>query len=254
MTETLYIFPIAFLAGLVDAIAGGGGLIQIPGLFLLFPHTAVVSLLGTNKLASFCGTAISSAHYARTLKIQIKTILPALIGAFLLSALGAKVTTLIDNQFLKPIIFVLLLLIGLYTLLYKKFGLNQHPMRFEGLKLKLYCCLIGSVLGFYDGFLGPGTGSFLIFCFVGWIGFSFLEGSAFAKFTNLASNLAAMIYFGLAGHIIYKLALPMAVCNILGNMMGARLAVKCGSKFVRWIFLCVVVGTLVQFGYQMGWL
>jgi uncharacterized membrane protein YfcA len=254
MTETLYIFPIAFLAGLVDAIAGGGGLIQIPGLFLLFPHTAVVSLLGTNKLASFCGTAISSVHYARTLKIDFKTVMPALIGAFLFSALGAKITILIGNQFLKPLIFILLLLIGIYTLFNKKFGMIQHVTCHNTFKLKLYCCLVGSVLGFYDGFFGPGTGSLLIFCFVGWLGFSFLEGSAFAKFTNLASNLAAMIYFGAGNHIIYKLALPMAVFNILGNMIGARLAVKKGSQFVRWIFLLVVTGTLIQFTYQMGWL
>jgi len=252
--ELLYILPITFLAGLVDAIAGGGGLIQIPGLFLLFPNLPVVSLLGTNKLASFCGTAISSAHYARTLKIDFKMVLPTLVSAFFFSALGAQITTLIDNQFLKPLIFALLLLMGVYTLFHKRFGLTNHQPHLATLKLKLYCALIGAVLGFYDGFFGPGTGSLLIFCFVGWLGFSFLEGSAFAKFTNLTSNLAAMIYFAAGGHIIYKLALPMAIFNILGNMVGARLAIKKGSKFVRWIFLLVVVAILMQFAYQMGWL
>lgn len=245
--DILYVLPIAFFAGLVDAIAGGGGLIQIPGLFFLFPNVPVVTLLGTNKLASFCGTMISSAHYVRTMKIDFKMILPALIGAFIFSALGAKIATLIDNQLLKPIIFALLLLIGVYTFVHKNFGISSKGVYQNSPRLKFYCGIVGAALGFYDGFFGPGTGSFLIFCFVGWLGFSFLEGSAFSKLTNLTSNLAAMLYFAANQHIFYKIALPMAIFNMLGNLAGARLAVKKGSKFVRWIFLWVVIAILVQF-------
>jgi uncharacterized membrane protein YfcA len=253
MSTELYILPIAFLAGFVDAIAGGGGLILVPGLLLLFPQIPVVNLLGTNKLASFCGTFAASAHYIRTLNINFKVVFPALISSFLFAALGAKITTLLHNQTLKPIVFGLLILIGVYTLVNKQLGAKKNPAP-VALNLRLYCVLVGSSLGFYDGFFGPGTGSFLIFCFVGWLGFSFLEGSAYAKLTNLASNLAAMLYFGLSGHIIYKMAVPMAVFNILGNMLGARLAIKKGSQFVRWVFLSVIVVTLLQFAYQMGWL
>lgn len=252
--DILYVLPIAFFAGLVDAIAGGGGLIQISSLLFLFPDVPVATLLGTNKLASACGTIISSAHYVRTLKINFKVIMPALMGAFIFSALGARVATLVDNQILKPIIFVLLLSMGLYTLLHKNFGISIQKNQSEHLHLKFYCALIGAVLGFYDGFFGPGTGSFLIFCFVGWLGFNFLEGSAFAKLTNLSSNLAAMLYFAVDGHIFYKIALPMAAFNMLGNWVGAHLAVKKGSQFVRWIFLLVVTAVLIQFAYQMGWL
>ena len=111
--------------------------------------------------------------------------------------------------------------------------------------------LIGAGIGFYDGFLGPGTGSFLIICFVGWLGCSFLQGSAYSKFTNLSSNVAATLLFASSNHIIYRLALPMAACNILGNLIGAKLAIKKGSKFVRGIFLVVIVGILLQFIYQM---
>lgn len=251
--EILYTLPIAFLAGFIDAIAGGGGLIQIPGLLFLFPQAPIASLLGTNKFASFFGTAFSSAHYARTLKINLSALLPAILGAFLFAMLGAKASTLISNQILRPLIFGLLLLMGIYTLFHKQFGVTTHKNLSYDFKLKLQCGLIGATLGFYDGFFGPGTGSLLIFCFVSWLGFNFLEGSAFAKFTNLASNLAAMIYFASTQHIMYTLAIPMAIANILGNILGARLAVKKGSQFVRWVFLGVVIMTLMQFMYQMNW-
>lgn len=248
--EILYILPVAFFAGFVDAIAGGGGLIQLPGLLWLYPSLPVVTVLGTNKLASFCGTLMASGHYVRTLKIDIKTAASSIITALICSALGAKAATLIDNQYLKPIIFLLLLFIAIYALLNKKLGIDSHKPKFHGPRLYIYCGIIGAVMGFYDGFFGPATGSLLIFCFVSWLGFNFLQGSAFAKLTNLASNMAAMLYFASVGHIAYQLAIPMAVCNMLGNLTGARLAIKKGSGFVRWVFLIVVIAILLRFVYQ----
>ncbi len=249
--EILYTLPFAFFAGLIDAIAGGGGLIQIPGLLLLFPNVPVATLLGTNKLASCCGTMMSSFHFVRTLKIDFKPVIPAAASAFICSALGAMLATLINNQLLKPIVFVLLLLIGIYTLYKKNLGLTHQEIKIPAAKLPFYYGIIGAVIGFYDGFLGPGTGSFLIICFVGWLGCSFLQGSAYSKLTNLASNVAASLMFASGHHIIYKLALPMAACNILGNLIGAKLAIKKGSRFVRVVFLVVIVGILSQFVYQM---
>lgn len=247
MLDILYALPIAFFAGLVDAIAGGGGLILIPGLFFLFPTLPVVSLLGTNKLASCCGTAMSSWHYVRTMRINLKSIFPTLLGSFLFSALGAKTATLVSNQILKPIVFVMLILVGLYAFFKKDLGLIAKQEHIAGKKLHIYAVLIGSVMGFYDGFFGPGTGSLLIFLFVGWLGFSFLQGSAFSKLTNLASNLAAVIYFASTHNIIYKVAIPMAVFNVIGNLIGAKLAIKKGSRFVRWVFLVVIAAILVRF-------
>jgi len=250
--DILYVLPIAFFAGLVDAIAGGGGLIQIPGMLLLFPTLPIVTILGTNKLASSCGTMMSSLHYTRTLHINFKAIAPTLLASFLFSLLGAKVATIVDNSILHPIILVLLILIGLYAFFKKDLGLIIKEEHIIGAKLHVYCVVIGMIMGFYDGFFGPGTGSILIFCFVGWLGFSFLQGSAFSKLTNLASNLAATLVFAGGHHILYKIALPMAVCNILGNLVGAKLAIKKGSSFVRWIFLLVIVGIIGQFIYKMA--
>lgn len=244
--EILLACPIAFLAGFIDAIAGGGGLIQVPGLLLLFPTMPIVTLFGTNKLAACSGTVISSFHYIRALKIDFKTISPTLIIAFIFSVFGAKVVSIIHNDILKPIVFVLLILIGIYTIINKNFGLHSNK-RFTDWRLQLCCMLIGAAMGFYDGFFGPGTGSLLMFFLVSLLGFSFLEGSAFAKLINLAANLAALLFFIINQHVIFKIGIPMAVCNILGNSVGSRLAIKKGSGFVRWVFLFIIVVMIVQF-------
>jgi uncharacterized membrane protein YfcA len=250
MDTLLYALPIAFAAGFIDAIAGGGGLIQIPGLMLLLPNTPIVTLLGTNKLASCFGTMMSSIHYLRTLKINLVNVLPTLIFAFVCSMLGAKIATIIDNRILEPLVFIMLLVIGIYALANKKMGLDTKIEDIKSKKLHISCIAIGSVMGLYDGFFGPGTGSLLMFCFVGLLGFSFLMGSALTKMTNFSTNLAAMILFASTGHILYEAAIPMAFANILGNLLGAKLAIKKGSKFVRIVFLFVVTAILLQFLYQ----
>ncbi|MGB6976643.1 MAG: TSUP family transporter [Gammaproteobacteria bacterium] len=250
LTLILLACPVAFLAGLVDAIAGGGGLIQVPGLLILFPQASIVSLLGTNKLASCCGTAMSSFHYTRTLKIDYRSFAPTLIAAFIGSFIGAKVVSSLQNEVLKPVIFVLLLIMGIYTLIRKDFGLISRR-KLNGLPLQLCSIAIGAGTGFYDGFFGPGTGSLLMFFLVGLIGYNFLEGSAFAKLANLAANAAALIFFATAQKIFYSLAIPMAAFNVLGNLVGAKLAIKKGSGFVRWIFLVVITGVLIQLLWQV---
>lgn len=251
MINTLIALSIAFAAGLVDAIAGGGGLIQLPGLMWLYPSLPIPTLLGINKLASCCGTVFSSLHFVRTLKINYIAFLPVLLGSFICSMLGAKLTAHLNNHVLKPIVFCLLLAMALYAFFNKNLGLVPKERNYTSKQLKLYSVLIGMTLGFYDGFFGPGTGSFLIFSFVGWLGFSFLQGSAHAKLCNLASNTAAVIYFAASGHIIYHLAILMAVFNVFGNIIGAKLAIKQGSRFVRLVFLVVVVAILLRLVLQI---
>lgn len=238
--EFFFAAIIAFAAGFVDAIAGGGGLIQIPGLLWLYPQLPIVTLLGSNKLASTCGTFAASMHFLRTLKIKLSTILPLIISAFILSICGAWFATQIDNQILKPLVFILLIIVGLYAFFNKKLGLAIHTEKYSKQKTLVVGCIISGILGFYDGFLGPGTGSFLIFAFVSVLGFDFLKASAQAKFCNLASNIGAILLFATTHHIIYSLALVMACFNVIGNLCGARLAIKKGSQFVRIVFLVIV--------------
>jgi uncharacterized membrane protein YfcA len=250
MTLFLLACLAAFFAGFIDSIAGGGGLIQVPVLLFLFPNMPIVTLLGTNKLAASSGTVISSYNYVKALEINLKKFLPALLAAFVFSMIGAKILSLLNDELLKPLIFFLLLAIGIYTLFKKELG-QISQLRFTGYRLQFLLILIGAVLGFYDGFFGPGMGSLLIFCYVSLIGFSFLEGSAFAKLTNLSANIAACGFFIFHHHVVYRIGIPMAFFNIVGNYVGSKLAIQKGSAFVRGIFLIVISGILLQMGFHL---
>jgi uncharacterized membrane protein YfcA len=144
---------------------------------------------------------------------------------------------------------VLLVGVFIYTLLKKDLG-SIHAPRLSPVPEKIYAVLIGTIIGFYDGFFGPGTGSFLIFAFVGLFGFNFLSASAAAKTVNLATNLSALLYFAATDHILYQVALPMATCSIMGSFVGAKLAVARGSGFVRVLFLVVVSGIILKLAWE----
>jgi len=251
--ELAWLCGFAFLAGFVDAVVGGGGLIQIPALFLfLSPAVSsdAVRVLGTNKLASFCGTSVAMVQYARRVPIAWGTILPAALSAFLFSALGALVVSKIHSDFLRPLVLVLLVAVGAYTVLRPDLGSRHRPV-YQGRMAALLGAGVGAVIGFYDGFFGPGTGSFLIFALVGLFGFDFLAASAGAKVVNVATNVAAILYFANGDKIAYGYALPMGLCNILGALAGARLAIFKGSRFVRGFFLVVIGAMILRFGWQV---
>ena len=240
----------SFLAGFMDSMVGGGGLIQLPALLILLPHnTALATVFGTNKLVSITGTSTAATQYARHVRLDWPTLLPAAGSAFLCAGLGAKVVTTLHPDRLKPAILVLLVAVAVYVFWQKDFGAIHAPK----LSPKTRCWAgvgMGGVLGFYDGFFGPGTGSFLIFMFIGVFGFNFLTASASAKVVNAATNLAAVLFFGFTGHLLYALALPMAACNIGGSVLGTRLAVAKGSRFVRVLFLVVLFGIILRFAYD----
>jgi uncharacterized protein len=239
----------ALLAGFIDSVVGGGGLILLPALLILRPDLDLATILGTNKGAAVWGTLTATLHYSRTVGIPWRVMLPAAIVGFVFSGLGAFVVTKVPNDFLRPLIIVLLLAVALYTLFKKEFG-KLHAPHLPATKQRLVGLAAGAVMGFYDGFFGPGTGSFLIFIFIGVAGFSFLAASASAKVINFAANVAAFLYFALTDHIAYSLALPMALCNVLGSFLGSRLAVVRGSGFVRVLFLVVVTGVILRLGYD----
>lgn len=250
MLEILTLCGFAFVAGLIDAVVGGGGLIQLPALLIMLPQTAIASILGTSKFVSIAGTSIAVHQYAKQQKIEWGTTIPAMVAAFIFSFLGARVTSLFNPSLMRPVILGLLITVAIYTFSKKDFGLLQIS-KLSQLQQSLYSIVIGSVIGFYDGFFGPGTGSFLIFAFVSIFGYSFLMASASAKVINFATNLAALIYFAVTYNVIYALGIPMAICNILGAFIGTKLAISKGSEFVRKLFLMIVSLLVFKLGYDI---
>lgn len=243
----------AFIAGFVDSIVGGGGLIQLPALFVFLPPglaNSVPLVFGTNKFSSFCGTTTAVVQYARRVRVPWSSVIPAAAAAFVFSALGVKCVQSISSSVLKPVVLVLLILVAVYTYMRKDFG-RVHAPRFLTHHERLAAVAAGIVIGFYDGFFGPGTGSFLIFIFIGLFRFDFLTASASAKVINFATNLAAVLMFGWAGQILWKYAGPMAICNIAGALIGTKLAVIKGNKFVRGFFLCVVGVMIARFALEL---
>jgi uncharacterized membrane protein YfcA len=249
----LWLCGCAFLAGFVDSMVGGGGLIQLPALLLFLPpeQAAVVpAVLGTNKLSSICGTGMALAQYARRIAIPWRSMYPAAIAAFVFSFLGARTVSILSTAILKPLVLVLLVVVAIYTFIRKDFG-GLHAPRFTARHETWIGLLIGVVIGFYDGFFGPGTGSFLIFTFIGVLGFDFLTATASAKVINFATNLSAVAYFAATDRILYAYAVPMGICNVLGSVLGTRLAMWKGNRFVRWLFLLVVSALIARYGWEV---
>ena len=231
----------AFVAGFVDAVAGGGGLIQLPVLLWSFPVAPLASVLGTNKAVSVVGTSAAAATYRKKIAINTKILIPMLITAFAGSVLGAILATRVEREWFEPIILSVLIGVGLVTIFRPEFGKTQLEVRKPS---PILAPLLGLGIGFYDGLIGPGTGMFLVFGLVSLLQNSFLSASALAKFVNIATNVAALIIFIPGGHVMWLVAALMAPANLLGGFIGARTALNRGSAFVRIIFL-VMLGVLI---------
>lgn len=240
----------AFFAGLIDAAVGGGGLIQIPALFNLLPSTASAALLGTNKVASACGTVFAARSYVGRVSVPWLLVLPAAVAAFAMAFLGAAAVSYVPQQVARPVVLVLIVLIAIYTFVKKDFGQMQKA-RVIGRRERLLAVAIGGAIGFYDGLFGPGAGSFLIFLFIRFFGFDFILASACSKLVNLSTNIAALAFFIPAGKVLYAVAAPMAVCNVLGALTGAWVAMRHGAGFVRVLFLLLLVILIVKLSYDV---
>jgi uncharacterized membrane protein YfcA len=245
-TTVLILLVLAGLtAGFVDAVVGGGGLIQLPAMLLGLPGASPVQVLATNKLASICGTTVSSATYYRRVRPDPTTFLPLMLLAFLGSALGALVASLLPREAFDPIVLAVLVLVGGYVLLSPQIG-GATVLRFSGHRHTSAAMLTGLAIGFYDGALGPGTGSFFVFTLVGLLGYSFLEASAKARLANWATNLGALCLFVPQGAVVWKVGL------LVGGYVGARTAVARGSRFVRVFFIVIVSAFIVRIGGQVA--
>lgn len=237
----------AIAAGFVDAVVGGGGLIQLPALLLGLPNAAPVQILATNKLASICGTSVSSVTYYRRVRPDPRTFVPLMVLAFCGAVLGALVASQVPREAFEPIVLVVLVVVGGYVLLKPDLGsetaLRHPPGRHLGTAMG-----VGFAIGFYDGALGPGTGSFLVLSLVALLGYSFLDASAKARMANWATNLGALVVFVPQGAVLWKVGLLMGAGNLLGGYVGARVAVSRGARFVRVFFIVVVSAFVVRIG------
>ena len=240
----------AACAGWIDAVVGGGGLIQLPALMVAFPQAAPAQLLATNKVGSICGTTVSSATYLRRVKPDLRTALPLAVFAFVGSMGGAFVASHIPRSAFNPIILVVLIAVGAYTLLKPSMG-QLEQLRHAGTRRHYWtAALIGLGVGFYDGALGPGTGSFFVFALVSALGYAFLEASAKAKLANWATNAASLVVFIPTGAVAWKVGLLLGAANLLGGYIGARTAVAKGAGFVRVVFVVVVSAFVVKIGFD----
>ena len=237
----------AGFAGFVDAVVGGGGLIQLPALLLGLPTAAPTQILATNKVASICGTTVSASTYYRRVRPDPRTFLPMMVVAFAGSFTGAAVASQIPREAFEPIVLVALVVVGAYVLFKPTLGLAT-ALRWSGHRHLAAALAVGFVIGFYDGALGPGTGSFLVISLVGLLGYSFLEASAKARLANWATNLGALALFIPQGAVLWKVGLVMGGCNLVGGYVGARVAVSRGARFVRVFFIVVVSAFIVRIG------
>lgn len=239
--QLLIICPLVFIAGFIDAVAGGGGIITLPAYLItgLPIHTAY----GTNKFSSTFGTTIATVQYFKGGCIRIKPALCSVAGALLGSWLGAKLALFLSERYLQYCLVVILPIVALFLVFNRGFGSRETDEAV--LTPQKYCLafLIGLAIGAYDGFFGPGTGTFLVIAFTGLLGFSLITATGNAKIVNLASNIGALVTYLINGKVAFELAIPAALCAFAGNLLGARMAVKKGAKFIRPVIL-VAVGML----------
>lgn len=239
----------ALFAGFVDAVAGGGGLVQMPALLVALPAESPGVVFGTNKLASVFGTGNAAIRYARKIALPWSIALPASIAAFVFSFGGAMAVTWMPKEVVRPLVLGLLVLVLIYTVIKPSFG-TVSSVRLAVEQERWRALLVGAVLGFYDGFFGPGAGSFLIFAFVHWFRLDFLHASGASKVVNFFTNLAALFYFAPSGNVLWVVGLGMAALNIVGALLGARLALRHGSGFVRGVFIVVASLLIVRLAYE----
>ena len=248
--DLLLLCAFAALAGALDAVVGGGGLVQLPALLVVLPQVPVVSLLGTNKLAAVVGTASAAVAYNRRIAVDRATAAWMAGCAFVGSGAGALVATQVGSDVLKPVVLVALVGVLVYTLRTPSLG-EVELLRMRASHQRAVAVVGGAGIGFYDGFVGPGTGSFLVFLLVGAVGLSFLHASATAKVVNTATNLAALALFAAAGHVLWGLGAAMAVSNLAGSQVGTRLAIRRGSAWVRRVFVVVVSALVLRLAYDV---
>ena len=243
----LFLLSASFLAGFVDSIAGGGGIVQLPALLIGLPNSPAAEVLGTNKLSAVFGTTTAAALYRKQIKPDPKVLIGMAIPAFFGSAAGALLASRIPTSSMRPMILVLLIAVAIYTWLKPDLGKLENLRHVPKQRIQIGA-IAGAVIGFYDGIFGPGTGSFLMLILVATLGYAFITASAIAKVVNVATNVGALIVFGINGAVIWQIGIIMGFANISGAIIGSRLAIRGGSTLVRKVFLLVTIVLIVRVG------
>ena len=246
----LILSVLAFMAGFIDAVVGGGGLIQLPALLVTLPNAPLPTIFGTNKIAALSGTSMAAFQYAKRIRFNVKLLITISVASFIASYFGAKIVSIINPATLKPIILIILIAIAIYTFIKKDLG-KIATKQLSLTRQMLFGAAIGLIIGFYDGFFGPGTGSFFVLAFVVILGFEFVQASAYAKIVNCMTNISALIVFIRQGNYIIGIAILMAVFNIAGSVIGSKMALKRGNGFIRVFFLIIVTIMILRYGYDV---
>lgn len=251
LPEVLLLCVAAGFAGWVDAVSGGGGLVQLPALLIALPGASPAAILATNKLSSICGTTAAALTYHRRVRPDLATALPmagiALVGA----ALGALSASALPKDVFRPVVLVLLIAVAVFTAARPRLGFEQS-LRWSGHRHRIAAMTAGAAIGFYDGIFGPGTGAFLVIALVALLGYSMLQASAKARIVNLATNLGALLVFVPQGAPLWRLGLAMGACNVAGGWLGAHTAIRRGGGFVRVVLLVVVAALVARLGYDVA--
>lgn len=250
MMSVIILCVFAFAAGFVDAVAGGGGLIQLPAMFILQPHLSLAQTLATNKTASFAGTSVAAMRYIKKVDIDWKHLSPVILSAMAASFAGALMVSFIHKEQFMPFIIAALVLVLAYTILKRELGLHHRVKPLSQMRYMVYAVGTGGILGLYEGLIGPGTGSFLLFAFITLFGYDFLHASANAKIINVSANIGALMFFIAKGFVVWSIAIPVAACNMLGNYIGAHVAIKKGSAFIRVFFIIMALALIIKLSYD----
>ncbi|GIE78791.1 UPF0721 transmembrane protein [Actinoplanes philippinensis] len=239
----------ACAAGWVDAVVGGGGLLLLPALLVVAPQLGTATALGTNKLAAICGTSTAAVAYARRTKIDWPVAGPAAGLALLCAGSGAALAGAVPAAAYRPVIIAVLVAVAVFVTVRPQMGLTENAARRTRVRRGVAVAVAGGLIALYDGLIGPGTGTFLVLAFTAIVGADFVHGSAMAKIVNTATNLGALVVFAATGHVAWLLGAAMAVCNIAGAVLGARMALRRGAGFVRIVLLVVVLALIARLGY-----
>jgi len=239
-----------FAAGFLDSIVGGGGLILTPAMLNLHPGLNILQAIGTQRTSSIFGTSVAAWNYFRRISISWKIVAPACIAALLSSLIGVHFAKSMDKEVLKWIVLSMCVLLAIYTAFKKDLG-NLHIPRYEGKHESVAAACVGAACGFYNGLIGPGTGTLMVFAFVSVMGMDFLRSSAISKASNVAADLSSWTVLLFSGFVIWVLAIPLIIGNMIGSYVGSHIAIKKGQGFIRAFFLLVVCLLITKLAWDL---